>query len=377
MSKRTLLGKVTPESYSDFLGALEAATKELEEIARREYTLKPEDEPQWRAYKLMNGLGAAYGGALVRAYTSGITASPDLPQRLGEVKDELWAIYNDLEARRSLRDETVIRQAAQEMPEHVPAWIDLDATIAAAHASYSGKGVYFNDFYYSVMMGPGDIARAIALFLAKDRRAERYAFSRSGAGGGYVPVGLTGLTEEEERELLRRVVKEANRQIAQRSYYGLRPQALPSSGDFTIIRWSNGPARWFLDSLTKSAELVRDRGTMSIPLDANVVLVPFHETLVEKVLDVLDDHPLYDFSLEAGRGDNVQATDQAVRRVIRSMLDQTHPEEDAEERALYTMDWFEIFKKAKAGDQEAKDQVDSFPMNPTFGRLVRRWMKSR
>ncbi len=377
MSDGAFLGKVLPESYPDFLAALQDAIKDLEQMHLREMQdFRPDYEPHYRAYKFMNGVGGAYGAALARAFTQDLEATSQLPSDIPGVIDSLWSIYNDLEARRSLKDDSVIRQAAAEMPEYVPAWLDLDDTIREALASYQGKGVYFNDFYYSAMQFLSMAAQGLAIFQAQDRRKERLVFEKEGPGGEYVPEGLTTLTEDEERKLLQLVIEDANRRIAQRSFYGPRQEDLPRSGDFTFIRWSNGPARWFLDGLTRSATLARERGVKAVTIDADVVLVPFHSILVEKVLDVLDDHPLYDFSLEAGRGENIPATDRSLRRAIRSTLDQTHPEEDPEERALFTMDWFEIFSRAKAGDEAAKVQVSLFPMHQAYANLVKRWFES-
>lgn len=377
MSDGAFLGKVLPESYPDFLAMIQDAIKDLEHYHLREFRgLNPDYEPHYKAYQFMNGLGGIYGAALARAYTQDLQATAQLPSDIPSVIEGIWSIYNDLEGRRSMKDDSVVRQAALELPEYIPDWLDLDETIIEALASYEGKGVYFNDFYYSAMQFLSMVAQGLAMFQAQDRRKERVVFEKEGPGGEYIPEGLSKLTEDEERKLLQLVIEDANRRIAQRTYYGPRQEDLPRSGDFSFIRWSNGPARWFLDGLTRSAALARERGVKAVTIDADVVMVPFHSVLVEKVLDVLDDHPLYDFSVEAGSGENLPATDRVLRRIIRSMLDQTHPEEDPEERALFTMDWFDIFQRAKAGDEAAKVQASLFPMNQAYSRLIERWFKS-
>lgn len=382
MNRKAVLGKVAPESYKDFVDAVDESMKEMEQIGGQELSeLKPDNTPEWNAYKLMNGLGNIYGAALVRAYVKDILPDTELPNAVDASIDHLWMIYNDLEARRSLRDNTVIRQASEEMPEYVPAWLNLDQIIAAAHASYQGKGVYFNDFYYSVMQIVGDIARAFRMFLLQDKRPETVVFRKQRGGGEYLPKALLDLTEEEERNLLKSIIREANKRIAKQGYYGLRQEPLPASGDFSFLYWANGPAAWRMDNRARSAMIARDNGLTSLRLDANVVLIPFHEALVEKVIDVLDDLPLYTYSSEAkARGEYPEPTDKNVREALRSIIREGNPTLDREELALMEVKLFELLVLAKRGTAAAIARVvsllESQPRNLfPFVRLIEQWLE--
>ena len=382
MKKSAVLGKVTPESYKDFLSAIEEAIKQLEGIGLQELNeLRPDVEPAWKAYKFMNGMGALYGAALVRAYTADLQADdPQLPSKVDDVIDHLGMIYNDVEARRTMKDDTVIRMAAEELPQYVPSWLDLDEVIRDARASYEGKGVYFNDFYYSVLQAVNDIMRAFRMFVLHDHRRESMVFRKEGAGGEYIPSALLALSEEEERKLLKTVVREANKKIDERGFYGIRQEPLPSTGDFTILYWANGPGVWFVDNRTSSAMIARDNGRESIKLDANMILVPFHPVFVEKVVGALEDLPLYTYSTEAKeRGEYPEPTSKNVQKATRAIIEAQHPGLDREELALRASELFSLLVLARRHNVPAITRVrkilESQPVNiMPFVRLIMQWM---
>ena len=382
--KRSIaLGKVAPEAYRDFLAALEAAAKELEKLGLQEFEgLKPDVEPHWKAYKFMNGMGFLYGAALTRAYTSDLSPEDlSLSENIHAAIDNLNMIYRDVDTKREMKDDAVIRMAAEELPHLVPDWMDLDQVIADAKSSYSGVGVYFNDFYWSVLQTISSIAKGLDFFLLAEKRPELMTFRKEGAGGEFIPIALLDLSEEEEKTLLKTVIREANKKIAERTWYGVRQEPLPRTGDFAILYWSNGPSVWFMDNRAQSAMISRDNGQSSIRLDANQVLVPFHQALVQKVVAGLDDIPLYVYSTEAKeRGEYPEATDKNVLKAVRSIVEAQNPDLDYEEHALMAAQLFDIFVRARRYDPaaitEARMILLAQPVNLLpFVRLIEQWMR--
>lgn len=384
MKRSAVLGKVDPESYKDFMSALEAAFKQMEQLGLQElHGLKPDAEPGWISYRVMNGLGWIYGSALARAYTSELSPDdPELPRKINEAIDHLGMIYNDVESKRVMLDDVVIRMAAEELPGYLPDWLNLDQVIAEAHASYHGKSVYFNDFYYTVMQVLNDITRALKYFLIADKRRENIVFRQEGAGGAYIPKAILDLSEYEERTLLKTIIRESNKKIAQRGFYGVRQEPLPPTGDFTILYWSNGPSVWFVDNRTETAMIARDEGREGMRLDANQVLVPFHQALVQKVLVALDDIPLYVYSTEAKeRGEYPEPTAKNVQKALRSIVEAQNPGQDQEEYALRAAELFDLFVRARRYDKaaiaEARVILESQPVNLyPFVQLIEQWMNS-
>jgi hypothetical protein len=384
MKRNAVLGKVAPEAYREYLDAMEAAAKELEKIGLQEFqNFTPDTERNSRAYKFMNGMGFLYGAALTRAYTSDLSAEDlSLPENIRAALDNLSMIFHDVDARREMKDDAVIRMAAQELPHLVPDWLDLDQVIADARASYSGTGVYINDFYWSVLQAISDIARGLNWFLLADKRSENMAFRRERAGGEFIPKELLDLNEEEERALLKTVIKEANKKIAERTWYGIRQEPLPKTGDFAILYWSNGPSIWFADNRTESAMMARDNGQSSIRLDANQILVPFHQALVQKVLAGLDDIPLYVYSTEAKeRGEYPEPTNKNVEKAVRSIIQAQYPDMDYEDHALLSAEMYGHLVKARRYDKASQLIVMTWlalqPVNLLpFVQLIERWMES-
>lgn len=382
MRSKAVLGKVAPESYEEYLSALEAAAIELEKIGLQEFQhFTPDLDPNSKAYKFMNGLGFLYGAALTRAYTSDLSAEDlALPKNIHAAIDNLNMIYRDVDIRREMKDDTMIRAAAEELPHLVPEWLDLDQVIADAKASYSGTGVYINDFYWSVLQAISDIARGLNWFLLAEKRSENMAFRKEGAGGEFIPQALLDLSEEEEKTLLKAVVREANKKIAERTWYGIRQEPLPKTGDFAILYWSNGPSVWFVDNRTESAMVARDNGQNSIRLDANQILVPFHQALVQKVASGLDDIPLYVYSTEAKeRGDYPDPTNKNVQQAVRSIIQAQNPDLDHEEQALLTAEMFGHLVKAKRYDKASVATIRAWlalqPVNLVpFIQLIHEWM---
>lgn len=378
--KRAVLGKVAKESYQDFMSAIVKATHEIEQFGTQELeSLKP-SEPRWEAYKVLNILGYYYAGGLIRAALADLDPREEnFPSQIPEAIQMLDTLYNEAESKLELRDEGVIRQAAQEMPGLLPPWVDLDRVLADGQASYEGKGVYIRDFYHNIQLGIGQVWRALRRFLVEDKRPELMAFRQEGAGGEYIPAAILSLDENEERTLLKTVIQEANRKIARLRSYGLYSEPIPAK-DFTIIRWLNGPSIWQVDNVTDAAVLARSRGVQSLSLDANMALIPFHPVLVEKVVETFDDLPLYSYSVEAKeRGEYPEATDRNVVAALRGLLEQGNPGLDREEISLKTAEEFGIMKAARDGDPVAREHVvkllTGVPIALPYMRLFKRWLR--
>jgi uncharacterized protein YggL (DUF469 family) len=382
--KKLALGKVSRESYQDYLDAMDAAAKELEKLGLQEFQyFTPDTDRSSRAYKFMNGMGFLYGAALTRAYTNDLSAEDlALPENIRTAISNLSMLYQDVDARREMKDDSVIRRAAEDLPHLVPEWLNLDEVVADAKASYSGTGVYINDFYWSVLQSISDIAKALNLFLLADKRPEHMAFRRERAGGEFIPTALLDLSEEEEKTLLKRVIKESNKKIAERTSYGLRQERLPKTGDFTILYWSNGPSIWFVDNRTQSVMFARDNGLDSVRLDANQILVPFHQALVQKVISGLDDIPLYVYSTEAKeRGEYPEPTDKNVQRAVRSIIEAQNPDLDYEEQAVLAAEMFGHLVKGRRHDRASQAIVAAWlelqPVNILpYIELIKRWINS-
>lgn len=382
MKRSAVLGKVATESYKDYLAAMEAAAEEFEKLGLQEFQhFTPDMDANNKSYKFMNGLGFIYGAALTRAYTQDLSPqSVALPKDIRTAIDNLGMMYHDVDAHREMKDDAVIRMAAQELPQYVPAWLSLDQVIADARASYSGTGVYMNDFYWSVLQSISGIASGLNFFLLAEKRPEEMIFRREKAGGEFIPRALLDLTEEEEKKLLKAVIRETNKKIAERTWYGIRQEPMPETGDFAILYWSNGPSVWFADNRTESALVARDNGQSSIRLDANQILVPFHQALVQKVVAGLDDIPLYVYSTEAKeRGDYPEPTNKNVQKAVRSIVQTQNPDLDYEEHALLSAEMFDHLMKAKRYDKASIAIVRAWlmlqPVNLfPFIRLIREWM---
>jgi len=103
------------------------------------------------------------------------------------------------------------------------------------------------------------------------------------------PKEIEELTKEELEAFV-----EVNRQVGERTMYGIRKETVPE-GEYAILTWSNGAGRWMV-----SGWLYRDRKTGdTVDLDANMLLVKYPQQQVEKFIAYLDPLPLYGLSTEA------------------------------------------------------------------------------
>lgn len=83
-----------------------------------------------------------------------------------------------------------------------------------------------------------------------------------------------------------------NSLIAKRTYYGVRTETvLPEK--YCIIAWSNGGEKW----LNYGGR--RHNHNNEVQVDANEVVVPLYRDQIDKVIDRLDDLPLFANSFEA------------------------------------------------------------------------------
>lgn len=89
------------------------------------------------------------------------------------------------------------------------------------------------------------------------------------------------------------MVEEINREIERQSQRFGSHRELAESSRSSILLWSNAAQFWgIIHRPIKKGE--------EITLDANVVLVPFSRSKVQKVICLLNESPLFRFSFEAG-----------------------------------------------------------------------------
>lgn len=365
MRGKISLGRVSPSSWEEVLSSVFDYLGALEKMGDGELAgLKPEAEPRWVAYKLMNGLGYKYGVALAKEVLEGLDATwSSFPEQVKRRSEEALLIYKDVHEAMDARNDAVIRNAFREMPELLPSFVDQDAVIETALASYSGKGVYFNDFHYSIGEAIGGVVDKFNDFLRYENSSEQYVFRKNDKGGGeFIERGLVELSEEEERALLKKALAVTNKEIAKRTHYGQRREIIPDKGSVSFLRWSNGSKDWAVSKGDSDYVMrARSTGERNVTLDANQIIVPFHPLVMSKIAPALDDLPLYEYSTEAKeRGDYPEATAENIKRALREIIEGQKLASDKEEAALLMLDVLENMAAAKAGDQAAFAKTMAF-----------------
>lgn len=86
-----------------------------------------------------------------------------------------------------------------------------------------------------------------------------------------------------------------NKLISERTGYGMR-EVFVNIEKFTVIAWSNGGANWYV--INKDWISVNNS---NVHVDANQVVIPLYVDQVRKIIDKLDDLPLYANSFEGQR----------------------------------------------------------------------------
>lgn len=394
--RRPALGRVDDTSAGLAIEAFELEVRRMEDRAEEHWRdlARALTQDVSHTYDLMNGLGYSYGALLAGSVLEGLRSalerggSDGLAEAARDAVAWLGSIAADVEARRQTRSTAVVSRAFRDLEEKVPDWVDPAKEIRKAleGPAWGGRSVYYNDFHWDVEEALLSLARRLETFLAWHGVGSAVAYRvpielplRYEA----VPADLVELSEDEERKLFKTALRAANRLAAQRTYYGLRREPIPSEDFFTALFWANGPALWFIDHwLTELLVVMRARGERDAILDGNYILVPFPALIMEKVAPFMEPHPLYSLSFEAKeRGEYAEATDAEIRRAIRSAIDAETPKEDPEERALAAAEWLDVFREAKKGDPAAKLQAQAFlaayRVHPAFARLVERWLEGR
>ena len=382
------LGKLQPDAL---VRALRSAWKSNERwgaIARQEAeelrrALAKRDP--YYAYAFMNSLGYFWGSRMAEELLAPLVrmaeerVDPDIV--VAETKKTLAQIahmYRDIENIRTLRSPSVIRRAAEDVPEVVPARIKIEKAIKDAIASWEGTAVYFNDFHYNVEgILQGLYAYLADMVLYHERPEEIAAIQRQGLVS-YMPE-----TFLRDPGIFNRALDAASEQARQRTFYGLRPITLPAAPFFSILTWDNGAAEWYTDYMTTEwAVRLAWKGRREISLDANQILIPYPPYVAARIAPWVEPLPLYHFSTEArGRGEDVLATGLNVRRILRSLMDQNFPQMDSEERQLEAMTTYEIFDAARRGDPGSREaamdwlkRLPDFP--PGFWNVLRQWIQT-
>jgi hypothetical protein len=284
------------------------------------------------------------------------------------------------------RDPTMVHEAFAELSPVLPVPnLDVEDEIDMALASYQKRAVYFKDFQLNIWSVLGTTAELLESFLLFHAVPEEVLVHPVEGRPYFVPAELfrTGSRESPERfAVLRDVLKAANDQVRRQGCYGVRQERVPDHPFFTVLMWSNGAAAWFINwaATVGFPRQCLIHGKCEFRLDANEIVVPHPPLAVYEVIEAIDPHPLYQFSLEAKeRGEYPAATDAGVRRTIRSAIDQAMPGMDPEERAVLAIDWFKHFKAAKAkvtGEiQKVEAFLQEFPVWPGFARMLEEWFK--
>lgn len=333
-----------------------------------------------RAYGYLNALGKYYGIALAEAFLSGFLSAVDPHEAVVEARSALPLMegtVTHIMSRAPLLDTELAFQAISEVGDRVQDGDSPEEMVRVGN-EYRG-GLYLRDFSYSTASVLEQAANAVNDFLAWHETP--YAVSFRPETNDYVP----DLFQEVSRDELKRALRVTNEEIAQRTYYGPRTINLPDHPNFTILGWSNGSESWHIlwGMIQPAVRQVMLRGGGTTTLDANYILIPVNPQVMMKILPELDPLPLYEFSLEAkAAGKYPHQDERTVRKVLRAIIDAEVPEEDPEERALYAIDMWEIFKKAKLGIPAAQAAVTQFflslekPIMP-YLRILENWMSER
>jgi len=87
-----------------------------------------------------------------------------------------------------------------------------------------------------------------------------------------------------------------NKLIAERTHYGVRIVTMIKPA--TIMCWSNGSANWYTYHPDSISHIKKGE---EISLDANQIIVPFKRNEVLKIIEDVDQLPLYANSFEFSR----------------------------------------------------------------------------
>jgi hypothetical protein len=223
-----------------------------------------------------------------------------------------------------------------------------------------------------------DHARRILYFHG---RPESIVFHETEEADYYLRESDLRMSEAERKVLYLSILRAANKEIAKRTFYGIRTEPLPDHPHFTVLMWFNAPEEWsVIGSKGMEASL---RGDTHIDLDANEVVVPFPIYFVKDVAGFLDPLPLYELSFEAKmRGRYPKPTPQNVRKALKGMADTYLPDVDNEERQLWAMEMFDMLVRAKQGDPDAIASTATFlkgmrelPFGLPYLRLLEQFME--
>jgi|FLYN01.1.fsa_nt_gi hypothetical protein len=392
--RRPSLGRVDESSARRWLSELRRQQDWFEERAS-DLWRQAHLEENW-VFPAANALGWAYGALLARTLTAdfegalqrgGVDGLADAARRaLGD----LSSFYYDTERFRQLRSTEVISKAFLDLKEKIPEWVNPHVLIQEALRSWSGQGVYFNDFHYSVMEVLAKTSEEIQLFLAHHGSPRDAALIPTGDPERRFQWGppwiakLHELPEEEERFILETVTKDINETIAKRTYYGPRSERIPDDPFPTALFWSNAAETWMVDwEKTERIQRLKGQGIQEVTLDANEIIVPHPPHLIEKITDALDPLPLYAFSVEAKEREGYpKPTDAAIRKMLRAVIRQLHPRVDEEELRILAIQWFETLSKAKRF-RTPEDMVEASKLReailsvaPGFIRLLDEWFEA-
>lgn len=165
--------------------------------------------------------------------------------------------------------------------------------------------------------------------LAAIRADDEFIYPRD---GDLINLRHQRMAENITEKELADVRDDINSIITGRTYYGFRETYAIENIDSCKLVWSNGAARWFISGQFYQNNLknilVRHRPAVSGFMDANIIIVPYPEPVVELILTSLYPLPLYSMSFEgkermrvAGRTGQLVSDRQAKRLVTGLAVD--------------------------------------------------------
>jgi len=346
------------------------------------------EEPRLDTYAIMNALGNMYGIALARDQVEqllGPAEASDEEAVMAEaarIIETLPVIAREVYNRMTTFDPAVILMAYQEVGGAAPVQFDVQEEIGRAMESYGGKGVYFNDFHWDVISVLMEVNALLERMLIEHGVPEDVVFHREGAFNFFMPRSVLSMDPQDRRIMAEDAVADANRTIRALVHYGPRNVPLPENPWFTVIGWANGSKSWFIDhGNTDWAIRMRRQGMRAIPLDANFALIPYPTFIVQGILPMLEEHPLYALSLQAKeREEEVEPTDSNVIRILGRFVERARPYGSDAEKDDLRRDLIGLLFRAKhQNDAAAAQQFDEFTKTlpgPIAGYLsvIGRWL---
>jgi hypothetical protein len=242
-----------------------------------------------------------------------------------------------------------------------PSWDTIRAHFAEAQRQFgvdfsetrfpeAEYGDYFHlpidtfGFYYSIMGSMSVFVWQMEALIGALRADDEYALDAETRS--LVNERHRRMAAEITDEQVSSVLDEINSSVTKRDTYGVH-RGVISSPDFTILSWSTS-GQWIINTGWDKTWVIRrflnGRPEIRLSLDADQVVVPFPEQVVELVLSSIYPLPLHRYSHEARFKEPMKAGpivgDREVNTIVKSLVLETRRME-AVERYGMTPEWAE------------------------------------